>query len=71
MVFTIFSDVCNVLVSGNRYWDTRQAQPAHIQQLPDKCYAITVNYPLMVVGTADRQLIVYNLQNPQVRLFYS
>ncbi|XP_078153786.1 protein RAE1-like isoform X1 [Carex rostrata] len=60
----------NLLVSGSwdktlRYWDTRQAQPAHVQPLPERCYAITVNYPLMVVGTADRQLIVYNLQNPQ------
>ncbi|KAF3339367.1 protein RAE1 [Carex littledalei] len=61
----------NLLVSGSwdktvRYWDTRQAQPAHVQQLPEKCYAITVSYPLMVVGTSDRNLIVYNLQNPQM-----
>ncbi|KAJ4745148.1 mRNA export factor [Rhynchospora pubera] len=60
----------NLLVSGSwdktlRYWDTRQAQPVHVQQLPERCYALTVNYPLMVVGTADRNLIVYNLQNPQ------
>jgi hypothetical protein len=27
---------------------------------------MTVKHPLMVVGTADRNLIVYNLQNPQV-----
>ncbi|KAH1207934.1 Protein RAE1 [Glycine max] len=27
---------------------------------------MTVRHPLMVVGTADRNLIVYNLQNPQV-----
>ncbi|XP_078153787.1 protein RAE1-like isoform X2 [Carex rostrata] len=66
----------NLLVSGSwdktlRYWDTRQAQPAHVQPLPERCYAITVNYPLMVVGTADRQLIVYNLQNPQAGLVYT
>ncbi|OMO50594.1 hypothetical protein CCACVL1_30358 [Corchorus capsularis] len=29
------------------------------------CYALTVKHPLMVVGTADRNLIVLNLQNPQ------
>ncbi|CAD6266042.1 unnamed protein product [Miscanthus lutarioriparius] len=60
----------NLLVSGSwdktlRYWDTRQANPVHIQQLPERCYALTVNYPLMIVGTADRHLVVFNLQNPQ------
>lgn len=49
-----------------RYWDTRQSNPVHIQQLPERCYALTVNYPLMIVGTADRNLVVFNLQNPQV-----
>ncbi|XP_078179606.1 protein RAE1-like [Carex rostrata] len=49
-----------------RYWDCRQAKPVHIQQLPDKCYALSVNYPLMVAGTADRNIIVFHLQNPQI-----
>ncbi|GLT27335.1 hypothetical protein SLA2020_023410 [Shorea laevis] len=48
-----------------RYWDTRQPNPAHTQQLPECCYAVAVKHPLMVVGTADRNLIVFNLQNPQ------
>ncbi|KAI3810312.1 hypothetical protein L1987_19924 [Smallanthus sonchifolius] len=60
----------NLLVSGSwdktlRYWDLRQANPVHTQQLPERCYALTVIHPLMVVGTADRNLIVFNLQNPQ------
>ncbi|GJM93796.1 hypothetical protein PR202_ga10384 [Eleusine coracana subsp. coracana] len=60
----------NLLVSGSwdktlRYWDIRQPQPAHVQQLPERCYALSLSYPLMVVGTADRNIIVYNLQNPQ------
>ncbi|RVX02451.1 Protein RAE1 [Vitis vinifera] len=50
---------------ASRYWDTRQPNPVHTQQLPDRCYALTVRHPLMVVGTADRNLIVFNLQNPQ------
>lgn len=54
------------LPSYFRYWDTRQANPVHIQQLPERCYALTVRHPLMIVGTADRNLIVYNLQSPQV-----
>ncbi|GJN39542.1 hypothetical protein PR202_gb28667 [Eleusine coracana subsp. coracana] len=60
----------NLLVSGSwdktlRYWDTRQSNPVHVQPLPERCYALTVNYPLMIVGTADRNLVVFNLQNPQ------
>ncbi|XP_039158990.1 protein RAE1 [Eucalyptus grandis] len=60
----------NVLVTGSwdktlKYWDTRQSNPVHTQQLPERCYAMTVRYPLMVVATADRNLIVFNLQNPQ------
>ncbi|VAH00780.1 unnamed protein product [Triticum turgidum subsp. durum] len=60
----------NLLVSGSwdktlRYWDTRQPNPAHVQQLPDRCYALAVNYPLMIVGTADRNIVIFNLQNPQ------
>ncbi|CAK9160454.1 unnamed protein product [Ilex paraguariensis] len=60
----------NLLVTGSwdktlRYWDLRQSNPAHSQQLPDRCYTLSVRHPLMVVGTADRNLIVFNLQNPQ------
>ncbi|XP_059636369.1 protein RAE1 [Cornus florida] len=60
----------NVLVTGSwdktlRYWDLRQSNPAHVQQLPERCYALTVKHPLMVVGTADRNIIVFNLNNPQ------
>ncbi|KAL4614724.1 hypothetical protein ACB092_07G074100 [Castanea dentata] len=60
----------NLLVTGSwdktlKYWDTRQSNPVHTQQLLDRCYALTVRHPLMVVGTADRNLVVFNLQNPQ------
>ncbi|XVE93091.1 hypothetical protein REPUB_Repub01dG0160200 [Reevesia pubescens] len=60
----------SLLVTGSwdktlKYWDTRQSNPVHVHQLPDRCYALTVKYPLMVVGTADRNLVVFNLQNPQ------
>ncbi|KAJ0007845.1 hypothetical protein Pint_30284 [Pistacia integerrima] len=66
----------NLLVTGSwdktlKYWDTRQSNPVHTQQLPDCCYALTVRHPLMVLGTAYRNLIVFNLQNLQVIFSYS
>ena len=53
-----------------RYWDLRQQTPAHTQQLPERCYAMSVRHPLMVVATADRNIVVYNLQSPQVSSLY-
>jgi mRNA export factor len=60
----------NLLVTGSwdktvKYWDLRQQTPAHTQQLPERCHAMSVRYPLMVVATADRNIVVYNLQSPQ------
>jgi mRNA export factor len=61
----------NLLVTGSwdktlKYWDTRQPQPALQVQLPERCYALSVAHPLLVVGTAERHIQVYNLSNPQV-----
>ncbi|GFP81679.1 protein rae1 [Phtheirospermum japonicum] len=41
--------------------DLRQQNLALVQQLPDRCYALVVKHPLIVVGTADRNIIIYNL----------
>ena len=39
-----------------QYWDLRQANPVHTQQMPERVYAMDVQDELMVVGTADRQI---------------
>lgn len=36
------------------------------QQLSERVYAMDVNYPLAIVATADRNLHIYNLTQPQV-----
>mmetsp|Transcript_16977 Transcript_16977/g.29027 ORF Transcript_16977/g.29027 Transcript_16977/m.29027 type:complete len:361 (+) Transcript_16977:132-1214(+) len=48
-----------------KFWDTRSPTAAFSQTLPERVYAMDVNYPLAVIATADRNLIVYNLTNPQ------
>ncbi len=60
----------NLLITASwdktlRFWDCRQPTPVNTQQLAERVYAMDVNYPLAVVGTADRNLYLYNLTQPQ------
>ena len=53
----------NMLVTGSwdrtvKYWDLRQPNPVHSQQMPERVYAMDVRYPLLVVGTAARRIQV-------------
>jgi mRNA export factor len=47
------------------FWTGQQATPAATLQLPGPAYTMDVKYPLLVVGCADRQILVYNLQQIQ------
>ncbi|ELU37574.1 Poly(A)+ RNA export protein [Rhizoctonia solani AG-1 IA] len=47
-----------------KYWDLRQSRPVAKVDLPERCYTMDVVYPLLVVGTADRQVLVYDLTSP-------
>lgn len=65
-----FIPTMNLLVTGGwdktiRFWDCRTPSPALTTQLAERVYAMDVNHPLLVVGTADRNLHVYNLTQPQ------
>ncbi|KAH9831659.1 Poly(A)+ RNA export protein [Rhodofomes roseus] len=58
-----------VLVTGSwdktiKYWDLRAQAPVSTVQLPERCYTLDVAYPLMVVGTAERHIQIFNLTNP-------
>uniref|UniRef100_A0A6B2LAI3 Uncharacterized protein n=1 Tax=Arcella intermedia TaxID=1963864 RepID=A0A6B2LAI3_9EUKA len=58
-----------ILMTGSwdktlRYWDPRSPQPALIVHLPERLYAADVRDNLAVVGTADKKITIYNLNNP-------
>ncbi|KAJ3302218.1 hypothetical protein HDV03_005236 [Kappamyces sp. JEL0829] len=64
-------NMSNMLVTGSwdktlKYWDLRQQQPAHVLNLPERCYALDVKNALMVAATAERHVLIYNLNNPSV-----
>ena len=46
-----------------RYWDLRQPNPVHVQQLPERAYAMDATFPVLVVGlgSADRKIQVSGL----------
>jgi len=67
-VFVI--DEMNMVVSGSwdrtlRFWNGQQPTPVATLNVPERVYCMDVKYPLMVVGCADRHVLVYNLQNIQ------
>jgi len=46
-----------------KFWDTRTPNPMMTIQLPERAYCADVQYPMAVVGTAGRGLIIYQLEN--------
>ncbi|KAG0306372.1 hypothetical protein BGZ98_002490 [Dissophora globulifera] len=49
-----------------KYWDTRQQTPISTITLPERLYSMDSVFPLLVAGTADRHVLIYNLNNPSV-----
>ncbi|EEB94961.1 hypothetical protein MPER_06144, partial [Moniliophthora perniciosa FA553] len=47
-----------------KYWDLRTPTPVASVNLPERCYTLNIQYPLMVVGTAERHIQIFNLTNP-------
>ncbi|KAG5642716.1 hypothetical protein DXG03_002292 [Asterophora parasitica] len=59
-----------VLATGSwdktvKYWDMRSPTPVITVNLPERCYAFDAQFPFVVAGSADRQIQVFNLANPQ------
>jgi len=47
-----------------KYWDTRQANPVFSVTLNERVYCMDVRQSMCVIGTADRNISIYNLGNP-------
>lgn len=47
-----------------KYWDTRQQQPISTVTLPERAYTMDTQKDLLVVGTAERHVCIFNLNNP-------
>uniref|UniRef100_A0A1B0G674 Uncharacterized protein n=1 Tax=Glossina morsitans morsitans TaxID=37546 RepID=A0A1B0G674_GLOMM len=46
-----------------KFWDARSPNPMLAINLPERCYCADIDYPMAVVGTAGRNLIIYSLEN--------
>jgi len=45
-----------------KFWDLRSQNPILSVDLGERCYAADVDYPMAVVGTAGRGIIIYTLE---------
>lgn len=48
-----------------KYWDMRMPQPISIINLPERVYCMDSTQKLLVVGCADRHIVIIDLNNPQ------
>jgi mRNA export factor len=47
-----------------KYWDLRSQNPVAQLSLPERCYSLDVQHPLLVVATAERHVCIVNLNTP-------
>ena len=47
-----------------KYWDLRSPQPVSTIQLPERLYSMDTKGNLLVAATADRHILLYDLNNP-------
>lgn len=66
-----FLEQGNVVATGSwdktiKYWDLRSPSPVGTVQLPERCYTMDAIGPLMAVGTAEKHVCIFDLNNPTV-----
>lgn len=55
----------NTVVTGGwdrklKFWDCRSPNPAGVLDMPERVYAMDIRESLLVVGTANRQILIYD-----------
>lgn len=50
-----------------KFWDTRSPSPASVLEMPEQVYGLDVRGKLMVVITAGRKIIIFDVGGPQPR----
>jgi mRNA export factor len=65
-----FLEQGNILATASwdktlKYWDLRSPQPVGTVQLPERCYTMDSKGSLLVLGLAERQISVIDLNQPQ------
>jgi len=67
-VFFTGPEMNNMVISGSwdktiRFWNPQQPGQEMLRlDLPERVYSMDMNYPMLVVGCAERQIICYNLE---------
>jgi mRNA export factor len=64
-----YLDQFNVVATGSwdktlRYWDGRSPTPVGRVQLPERVYTMDARGAAVIVGTADRQVLIFDVRNP-------
>ncbi|KAJ2785776.1 RNA export factor gle2 [Coemansia javaensis] len=47
-----------------KYWDLRQQTPIGTVTLPERAYAMDCSNPLLVVATAERKVVIFDMTSP-------
>jgi len=63
-------DDLGLVVSGSwdktlRFWSAQQQKPVATIQLPERVYAMDMKFPTLLVGTADRHILTFDLNKVQ------
>ena len=54
----------SLMPSCPKYWDLRSANPVATVDLLERCYTFDIQYPFIVVGTAEGHIQIFNITDP-------
>lgn len=57
-----------LLTQNVQYWDLKSSTPMSTVALPERCYTMDVAYPLLVIGTAEKHIVLIKYVLKAVRI---